>query len=261
MTKNFKKLTKTGFDFNNKVALVTGSSKGIGKEIAFSLLEKGCNVMFNGKTTNSMPELMKFKKKSDYYKADLVKPEECKLILEKILKRWGKIDYLVCNIGGGKTAKPLKEELKDWNEMFELNFLSTVSIIKYCTPLLEKSQGAIVCISSIAGIENIGAPIPYSVSKSALNVFIKGMTSHLAKRMIRINGISPGNIIFKGSTWEEKIKEDRKKVSKFLKNNVALERLGKPEEITPMVLFLLSDMASFMTGSIIIIDGGQTVSY
>ena len=89
--------------------------------------------------------------------------------------------------------------------MFELNFLSAVSIIKHSTPLLEKSQGVIVCISSIAGIEDVGAPIPYSVSKSALNIFIKGMASHLAKRSIRINGIAPGNIIFKGSTWEEKI--------------------------------------------------------
>jgi len=261
MTENFDHIAKTGFNFKNKVVLVTGSSKGLGKEIAFSLLEKGCNVMFNGKKTNSMSELTKFKEKSDYCKADMVKPKDCKLILEKIIKKWGKIDYLVCNIGGGKTAQPLDEELKDWNKMFELNFLSAVSIIKHSTPLLEKSQGVIVCISSIAGIEDVGAPIPYSVSKSALNIFIKGMASHLAKRSIRINGIAPGNIIFKGSTWEEKIKKDRKKVSEFLKKNVALERLGKPEEITPMVSFLLSDMASFMIGSIITIDGGQTVSY
>lgn len=90
---------------------------------------------------------------------------------------------------------------------------------------------------------------------------MKQNLKRISKKSIRINGIAPGNILFQGSVWEKKIKTDRKKVTEFLKKNVSLGRLGSPEEISPMVLFLLSDMASFVTGSVVTIDDGQTTSY
>lgn len=171
---------------------------------------------------------------------------------------WGRLDYLVCNVGGGTSVPPLSERVVDWQHMFELNFFSTTNIVKESLPLLEKSHGAIVCISSIAGVENIGAPIPYFAAKSALNAFVKGMAEPLANKSIRINAIAPGNITFPGSVWEKKMKKDEKFVQDFLEKHVSMKRLGSPSEISPMVLFLLSDYASFITGSIIIIDGGQT---
>ena len=113
-------------------------------------------------------------------------------------------------------------------------------------------------ISSIAGVEAIGAPINYSTAKSALIAFSKNLSKKLAGR-VRVNTIAPGNINFPGSSWEEKIKADEKKVKEII-NNVPMKRFGTPKEIANSAVFLSSDKASFITGALLIIDGGQTVS-
>ena len=102
-----------------------------------------------------------------------------------------------------------------------------------------------------------GAPITYSVSKAALNAYIKGISRLLGDLNIRINGISPGNIYFSGSVWEKKLKENKMSVDDFLSKNVTLKKLGSPEDVSNLVFYLCSSMANFITGSIWCVDGGQ----
>jgi len=145
--------------------------------------------------------------------------------------------------------------------MLGINLISTTNMIEAFKKLLTKSNGTVTCISSIAGIETIGAPIAYATAKSALNTYIKQISVPLAEEKIRINAVVPGNIMFENSVWDKKLKKNPKKVKNFIKNQVPLKRFGKPDEIGDLVSFLSSVKASFITGSIFIIDGGQTRSF
>ena len=109
-------------------------------------------------------------------------------------------------------------------------------------------------------MESTGAPVTYSVAKSALNAYVKNISRPLAKLGIRINAVVPGNIIFEGSVWTKKLSENPQDVEKMLKNEVAMQRFGKPQEIANFVVFLCSEKSSFATGSLFVVDGGQTRS-
>jgi len=123
----------------------------------------------------------------------------------------------------------------------------------------EKSKGKIICISSICGNEIIkGAPITYSTAKAALNFYAKSLSHYLPKD-ISINLISPGNILFKNSVWDKKIKVNKKLVNKILKEKVPLNKFGSLSDIVNLTCYLISDKSHFITGSNFIIDGGQTL--
>ena len=240
-------------NLKNKIALVTGSTKGIGLSIAKNLEDEGCIVISNGRR--------KCPKKSNYLKADVTKINDCKKLISDIKKKYGKLDILVCNVGSGKAVPTGKETIRDWEKMFSLNFYSSINLIKFAENELKKTKGSIICISSIAGVETTNAPITYSVAKSALNSYVKNTSKRLSKYNIRINAVAPGNIIFNGSTWETKMKNNPSKVKKMLKDNVSMNRFGTTNEISNLVTFLSSEMASFITGSIYVVDGGQTRSW
>jgi len=131
-------------------------------------------------------------------------------------------------------------------------------MVESAKSFLASTKGSIVCISSICGIEYIpDAPITYSVSKSALNAYVKSISRPLGKRNIRINAIAPGNILFEGSVWDRKIQENLGNVEKILERDVALNKLGSTEDICNLTGYLLSSHANFVTGAVWTIDGGQ----
>lgn len=131
-------------------------------------------------------------------------------------------------------------------------------MVEAATEPLSRCAGTIVCVSSICGMEVIpGAPVTYSVAKSALNSYVKGSSRPLAKRNIRINAVAPGNVLFPGSTWEEKLQADSEAVQSMLDAQVSQGRLGTAEDIANAVVYLVSDKASFVTGTILTVDGGQ----
>ena len=125
--------------------------------------------------------------------------------------------------------------------------------------MLKATKGCLLFISSITGVEAIGAPIDYSTAKSALNAFAKNLSRKVAPH-VRVNVIAPGNIYFPEGSWDKKMKNDEKKISELIKNTVPIQRFGKPEEIADTAVFLCSPRASFITGSVLRVDGGQTVS-
>lgn len=248
-------------DLVGKIALVTGSSKGIGKSIAKTLLDEGCKVMLNGRNNSTLEIANKdLGDNTAYCIADVTNPTDCELLINAVIEKWGKLDILVCNVGSGTSVRPGKENSEEWKRILNLNLTSTTNMVESATKELAKTHGSIVCISSIAGMDVTNAPVTYSVAKSALNAYVHGISRPLANYGIRINAVAPGNILFKGSIWERKLSEDPSLVKKMLETEVALNRLGTPEEIANVVVFLSSSKAAFVTGGIYVVDGGQVRS-
>jgi 3-oxoacyl-[acyl-carrier protein] reductase len=141
--------------------------------------------------------------------------------------------------------------------MLRINLLSTSMMVRAAASMLEKSSGCVVCISSICGLEALGCPLGYSAAKAALNSYVRGAARPLAKRRIRINAVAPGNIYFPGSTWESKLLAEPKEVEGMIQREVPLGRFGSTEEVAACVAFLASAQAGFVTGEILVVDGGQ----
>ena len=240
-------------ELKGKNAIISGSSRGIGLAIAIALHKEGCNVIINGRNKKKLQESAQ--------KIDVTKKSECQKLVKYTNKIFGEIDILVCNVGDGKSSKPGEEKDTEWQKMIDINLNSAINLINSSKNSLKKASGSIICISSIAGIERTDAPIPYSIAKSALNSYIKNNVKPFAKLGIRINGVAPGNILFKGSIWEKKILKNKKRVYDMIANKVAMNRFGTPIEIANTVVFLSSQVSSFTTGNILIIDGGQTMSF
>jgi 3-oxoacyl-[acyl-carrier protein] reductase len=243
---------------SKKVALVTGSSSGIGFGIAKKLSDEGCYVILNGRHEKTLKNSLKLLgTNATFFKADVTKPNQCKLLVQKIIKMYGRLDILVCNVGNGNSKNAGKETIDDWQNMFEINFLSAINIINHSKKYLIKSKGTIMCISSIAGVDKTDAPIPYSTAKAAINMYVKSSSKYFASNKVRINAVAPGNIMFKGSVWEKKIEKTPLQVKSFLRNEVPLKKFGTPDDISNLVTFLVSPLSSFITGQIFIADGGQ----
>lgn len=252
------------FDFSGKVAFVTGASSGLGFDMALQLYNLGCTIVVNSRShTNLLSSFSGcLNPPPTLLPGDATDLRYLSHSIDFINKTFGRLDFLICNLGSGKSVPPGQETLTEWRKAFEINFWPTVSLVDLSVDLLAKHSGKIICISSICGVEVIpGAPVPYSVSKSALNSYVKSISFPLSKLGISINAIAPGNILFDGSTWDSKIKCNAKAVDEFLSANVPLNKLGSPSDISSFCMYLLSPMADFITGSVFTVDGGQTRSF
>lgn len=247
-------------NLSGKHVLVTGSSQGIGRCIAEAFLSEGCKVAINGRNLSRLENVIHEIGHPDLVAipGDVSKPDEAQKIREKFITTIGSLDILICNVGSGQSVPPGDENLNEWHRVFEQNLWSATTIIEACRQDLAHSLGAIVCISSICGHEVvIGAPITYSAAKAALNAYVRGSARPLGNLGIRINAISPGNILFEDSSWDLKQRSDAKSVEEMLRQNVSLAKFGSPQAIANLALWLASPMASFTTGSVFVADGGQ----
>ena len=251
-------------NLENKVVLVTGSTKGIGLAIAEAYLKEGAIVYINGRSIETLNKVKlflseKYGERVFSYCGDLTdEGEQSKLCLQ-IEQEWGRIDVLVANIGNGKPKCTEPLDLEEWKYMMDVNLFSSVSITNTLLSLLEKSkQGSIIYISSIVAMEVIGTSYAYAAAKSSLLVLVKHLSKRLANNNIRINAILPGNVKFPGGRWEELELKNPGKVSEMLEKEVPMKRFGKPEEIADSVLFISSERAAFITGATLVVDGGQT---
>ncbi len=245
----------------NKKALITGSSKGIGYAIAKKLSEEGCYTILNARNKSELEIASRSIPNSIGIQGDVTKEKDAKFLIEKSLEFLGELDILICNVGSGKSVLPGEESLKEWKRIFEINLWSSTNMIEFSKDYLFKTKGNIVCISSICGIETIeNAPLTYSSAKSALNSYVKGISRVLAKNDVRINAIAPGNILFEGSIWANKILEDEESVKNMLKIKVPLNKFGRVEDIANLACFLSSSLSDNITGAICKVDGGQCIS-
>lgn len=248
-------------NLNNKKVVITGSSSGIGKEIAQFFASEGCKVVINGRDENKLLKASSEIDGSFAVSGDVSSNIGATNLIQRSIELMDGIDILICNAGSGDSCAPGLENFEEWQKVFNTNFFSATNTIEAAKKYLIESKGVIVCISSICGLETVkSAPVTYSVAKAALNKYIKCISKVLGKDGVRINGIAPGNIIFPGSTWAKKLTEDKKSTQEMLLNSVPLNKFGKPEDIASLTLYLSSDESNFVTGSIWTIDGGQVNS-
>ena len=253
-------------DLKDNVVFVTGASRGIGFGIALGFAREGARIAVSGRDRGSLADAMK--KIEDAggvactYAGDMRDETEIRKCVEEVVDKWGGLDILVANLGTGKGQRGWDVDGSEWNEFLDINLVSGVKAAKVSVPHLMKSKsGSIIFISSIAGIENLGAPPAYEAGKAGVIAYSKYLARSLAEKNIRVNVVAPGNILFPGSTWDEKIKADKNAVQKMIEAEVPMNRFGCPEDIANAVLFLASEKAGFVTGSCLVVDGGQTRSF
>jgi 3-oxoacyl-[acyl-carrier protein] reductase len=236
-----------------KVVFISGSSRGIGFFIASKLYQDGFDVIINGNNPKRLKQSSKKLGNCKYYLGDITNKTSIKTIFNKMNKKKIKLDVLICNYGNSEKSK----NDEDIDFAFKNNFFSATNTIQIFKNILN-NNAKIICISSICGVEIIkGAPLGYSVAKSALNSFVKFYADYLGEKG-SINSIALGNIFFEGSLWQKKLDSNPRKIKKYINNFVPNKKFGKIEDINEICNFLINQKNNYTTGSTFIIDGGQT---
>jgi 3-oxoacyl-[acyl-carrier protein] reductase len=248
----------------NKSVFVAGSSRGIGKGIAAVFLDEGARVVVTGRDARSVAETgaelsTGRAERVITFVGDLTEPDAVRQAQSLTVQRWGAVDCLVCNIGSGTARNGWQLARSDWDSAFRINFWATVGLVEAFLPgMVEARSGNIIFVGSIAGLESLGAPIPYGAAKAALERYSKDLSRQVGKFGIRVNTVAPGNVLFPGGSWEGKLDADREKISALIAAEVPLGRFGDPQEIGAAAAFLASQRAAFVTGACLVADGGQT---
>ncbi len=234
-----------------KIAVVTGSSRGIGRAIAAKLAEEGCKVVINyNEDKKGAEETQKIvgKNNSIVVQADVSKSEDCKKLVESAIREFDGISILVNNAGVVLTKTLQETSEKDWDESMNINLKGAFLLSKYASHYMK--NGSIINISSIRAFRSRKTLAAYTASKAGLIGLTKNLAIDLADKGIRVNSIAPGAIETEG------INKIPKNIREEFKRHALLKRLGKPEEIANVAAFLASDGASYITGATIIVDGG-----
>jgi len=238
---------------NQKIALISGGSKGIGKAIVKNFLQNDAIVYYISRSQIELDDDFKpFKNRLFFLKADLNELDFT--FINNIIKEHNKIDILVNNTGITSDNLFLRMKDKDFDDVINLNlkvaFFLTQTVSKY---MVKAKQGSIINISSLVGLQGNAGQANYSASKAGLIGFTKSIAKELGSRNIRVNAIAPG---FISTDMTDKLKED---YIKEIKNRTSLKRLGQTEEIANTVLFLASNLSSYITGEVINVSGGLAI--
>ena len=242
----------------NKTAMITGCNKGIGKAILKLFSENNCNIIACTRKRDVdfikyCQELQnKYKITIKNYFFDLSNKDEVNLNLKEVVKENDKIDILVNNAGDISTNSFLMTPDKNFKDTFQINFFSQVTIMQIVSrKMLKNKKGSIINISSISAVDGNPGRSSYASSKSALIAQTLVLSREIGTHNIRVNAIAPGLI-----DTDMLNKNTSKEIIDSMKNNISMKRLGKPDEIANVALFLASDLSSYINGQVIRVDGG-----
>ena len=248
----------------SKRVLVTGASRGIGLAIAEAFLQEGARVVLLARTHALLQEAAA-RLASKYgdgrvlpFPIDCADESKWPNILGRVKAAWQGLDIVVSNAGDGRSVPDALPDATHFAQIWRANFMTAEVTARATLPLLVDSGGCLLFVSSIAGLEAIGAPTDYSVAKTAIVSLSKQLARKLAPG-VRVNCLAPGNVYFPGGSWGAKIQADPKRVEALIEATVPMNRFGTPREMADAVLFLCSSRASFITGACLVVDGGQTV--
>lgn len=241
----------------DKCALITGATRGIGKQIAITLAKQGYNIALNYRKENE--ELENTKKEIEKIgvqvlavKGDVANFENCENFVKQVIERFGQIDVLVNNAGITKDMLLMRMKKEDFEQVIDTNLVGTFNVTKNVVPYMMKARsGRIINISSVVGISGNAGQTNYSASKAGIIGFTKSLAKEIASRNILVNAVAPG---FIETNMTDVLKGD---VKQEIAKNIPLKRMGTTQDVANVVKFLASDDSSYITGQVINVDGGM----
>lgn len=241
----------------DKCALITGATRGIGKQIAITLAKQGYNIALNYRKENE--ELENTKKEIEKIgvqvlavKGDVANFENCENFVKQVIERFGQIDVLVNNAGITKDMLLMRMKKEDFEQVIDTNLVGTFNVTKNVVPYMMKARsGRIINISSVVGISGNAGQTNYSASKAGIIGFTKSLAKEIASRNILVNAVAPG---FIETNMTDVLKDD---VKQEIAKNIPLKRMGTAQDVANVVKFLASGDSSYITGQVINVDGGM----
>ena len=253
---------------NEKVAIVTGSSRGLGLATAHALAAEGCRVVVCARSEGPLQVAARHVAEAAggddrvlSVIADVSRADEVGGLIERTVEVFGGIDILVNNVGLGRGGGLLDTDDESWREAFDQTLMPAVRASKMAVPHMQRrGGGAIVMIASIFGRE-AGGRMTYNALKAAEISLAKSLAQQLASSNIRVNSVSPGSILFEGGSWWKRQQENPEAIGEFVRRELPFGRFGTPQEVADVVTFLASPRASWISGTSVVVDGCQSRSF
>jgi 3-oxoacyl-[acyl-carrier protein] reductase len=250
-------------ELTDKVAIVTGSSRGLGLAAARALVAEGARVMLCARGAEALASAAALLQGGDRVRtvvADVSTPAGAERVVADTIGAWGRVDVLVNNVGKAGGAGIAATPDEEWQGALDQTLFPAIRMSRLVVPHMRAAGGgAIIMIASIWGRES-GGRMTYNVVKAAEISLAKAMAQELAKDHIRVNSVAPGSISFEGGSWWKRQQDDPEGMRVFVAREIPMGRFGRAEEVGDVVAFLASTRASWITGACLPVDGGQSRS-
>lgn len=244
---------------NGKVALVTGASRGIGAAIASKLASLGCDIAINyagniQKAEETLNSVKAYGVNAQIYQANVANYEEVEAMTKQIIKDFGHLDIIINNAGITSDNLMMRMDQDSFDSVIDVNLKGTWNVCKSITrPILKQRSGVIINLSSVVGINGNVGQVNYAASKAGVIGLTKSLAKEFASRNIRVNAVAPGYV---KSDMTAKLSEE---ITEKVLENIPLGQLGEVEDIANAVAFLVSDEARYITGQVLVVDGGMAI--
>lgn len=248
-----------------KVALVAGASRGIGFAVARSFLREGAKVVIAARNAPRLDRAaaeLRAGGAPDRLLAvagDMTDSADIARAIDGTIATFGRLDAVVANVGDGAARSGSDLDAEEWGAVLRANLVGSMLLARATLDLLAaRDRSSLTFVSSIAGREAVDAPVTYAAAKAALESAMKSLSRLVANKGVRVNAVAPGNVRFPGGRWEQLRSQHPEAVDAYINAAVPMQRFGTPEEIADVIVFVSSERASFMTGTCVVVDGGQS---